>query len=128
MNAVAITNKSLVVEPKGLNKLWSFKRRLEIPLSNVRGTTFDPGANSEPKGLRAPGLAIPGKWAGTFNRDGEKSFWNVSKAGETVVIELADEHYDRLILAGIDMRVDIRAPGRFLRPRLPPRSGHRRGS
>ncbi|HZK36726.1 MAG TPA: hypothetical protein VFC57_07235 [Aeromicrobium sp.] len=105
MNTVTITNNNLVVEPQGLNKLWSFKRRLEIPLSNVRGATFDPGANSEPKGLRAPGLAIPGKWAGTFHRDGEKSFWNVSKAGETVVIELADEHYDRLILTVNDPRV-----------------------
>ena len=105
MNTVAITNKSLVVEPKGLDKLWSLKRRLEIPLSNVRGATFDPGANSEPKGLRAPGLAIPGKWAGTFNRDGEKPFWNVSKPGDTVVIELVNEHHDRLILTVNDPRV-----------------------
>ncbi|MHB1171811.1 MAG: hypothetical protein ACYCZY_04830 [Lacisediminihabitans sp.] len=105
MNTVTITNDRLVVEPQGLDKLWSFTRRLEIPLTHVRGATFDPGANHEPKGLRAPGLAIPGKWAGTFNRDGEKAFWNVSTPGETVVIELAGEHFDRLFLTVNDPRV-----------------------
>lgn len=104
MNTVTITNNNLVVEPQGMDKLWSLKRRLEYPLASVRGATFDPGANNEPKGLRAPGLAIPGKWAGTFHRDGEKSFWNVSTPGETVVIELANEHYDRLILTVNDPR------------------------
>lgn len=104
MNIVTIVDNNLVVEPQGLDKLWSFKRRLEIPLASVRGATFDPGANNEPKGLRAPGLAIPGKWAGTFLRDGEKSFWNVSKPGETVVVELTNEHYDRLILTVNDPR------------------------
>ena len=72
-----ILDTMLVVEPQGLDKLWSFTRKLEIPLSHVRGATFDPGANQEPKRLRASGLAIPGKWAGTFNKDGDKSFWNV---------------------------------------------------
>ena len=92
MNIITLTDTMLVVEPQGLDKLWSFTRKLEIPLTHVRG------ANQEPKGLRAPGLAIPGKWAGTFNKDGDKSFWNVSAPSETVVIELLDEHYARLVL------------------------------
>ncbi|MCY7411517.1 MAG: hypothetical protein LH471_00515 [Salinibacterium sp.] len=98
MNIVTITDTALVVTPKGLDKMWSFTRELEIPLQHVRGATFDPGMNHEPKGLRAPGLAVPGKWAGTFHRDGDRAFWNVSAPGETIVIELADEHYDRLVL------------------------------
>lgn len=98
MNTVTVTDSLLIVEPKGLDKIWSFKKELQIPLTHVRGATFDPGANDEPKGLRAPGLAIPGKWAGTFTKDGDKSFWNVSAPGETIVIELADEHFMRLVL------------------------------
>lgn len=98
MNTVTVTDSLLIVEPRGLDKMWSFRRELQIPLAHVRGATFDPGANDEPKGLRAPGLSIPGKWAGTFNKDGDKSFWNVSGPGATVVIELADEHYARLVL------------------------------
>ena len=98
MNTITISDSVLEVEPRGLDKLWSFTRKLVIPLAHVRGATFDPGANNEPKGLRAPGLAIPGKWAGTFHRDGDRAFWNVSTPGETVVIELTHERYTRLVL------------------------------
>ena len=45
-----------------------------------------------------PGLALPGKWSGTFHREGERAFWNVSTPGETIVIELIDEHFTRLVL------------------------------
>ena len=60
MNTVTIVDNNLVVEPQGLDKLWSFKRRLEIPLASVRGATF--------------------------------------------VVELTNEHYDRLILTVNDPR------------------------
>lgn len=104
MNTITIDNGTLRVEPRGLDKLWSFTRHLEFPLKNVRGATFDPGANAEPKGIRRPGLHIPGKWAGTFSRQGEKSFWNVSSPGNTVVIELENESYQRLFLTVADPR------------------------
>ncbi len=98
MNTVTITAENLTVEPRGLDKVWSFTNRLEIPLANVRGATFDPGANHEPKGFRGPGLGMPGKWSGTFTRNGGKSFWNVSTPGETIVVQLVNEHFDRLFL------------------------------
>ena len=98
MNTVTLTNGNLVVEPQGLDRIWSLRRSLEFPVAHLRGATLDPGANAEPKGIRAPGLQLPGKWCGTFHRDGEKSFWNVSGPDRTVVIELADEDFDRLYL------------------------------
>ena len=107
MNSITITPETVTVEPLGLDKLWSLRRRLEFPADHVRGATFDPGASSEPKGLRAPGLAIPGKWSGTFHRDGEKSFWNVTAPDRTVVIELAGEDYDRLYLTVDDPRTVV---------------------
>ena len=107
MNTITLTETDLVVEPKGLDKLWSFTRRLSIPLAHVRGATFDPGVNEEPKGIRAPGLAVPGKWAGTFTKDGDTSFWNVSTPGATIVIELSDEHYTRLVLTAAEPRAVV---------------------
>jgi hypothetical protein len=98
MNNVTISTGTLTVEPVGLDKVWSFTNRLDIPLAHVRGATFDPGANDEPKGIRAPGLGMPGKWAGTFYKDGETTFWNVSGPAKTIVIELDGEHFGRLIL------------------------------
>lgn len=99
MNTVTISGATLQVEPCGLDKVWTFTRRLDIPLAHVRGATFDPGANAEPKGVRRPGLAVPGKWAGTFVHNGSRSFWNVSRPGDTVVITLADERFAQLVLS-----------------------------
>lgn len=107
-NAVNIVGENLVIEPRGLNKLWSFTRRLEIPLDHVRGATHDPGASKEPKGIRAPGLGLPGKTAGTFHRDGVTTFYNVSGRTDTIVIELVDEKYRRLVLTVADPRDVVR--------------------
>ncbi len=98
MNTVTITDTMLEVEPQGLDKMWSFTRRLRIPLEHVRGATFDPGAADDRKGLRGPGLGVPGKWSGTWTLEGEKHFWNVSSAQDTIVVELEAEHYTRLFL------------------------------
>lgn len=40
-NRVTITKDALMVEPLGLNMLWSFTRRLQFPLAHVQGSTFD---------------------------------------------------------------------------------------
>lgn len=104
MNIVTIRDDRLVVEPKGVDKLWSFTRTLECSLDHVRGATVDPGANREPKGLRAPGLALPGKTSGTFHRQGEKTFWNISRPGDTIVVELTGTDFQRWILTVDDPR------------------------
>lgn len=98
-NRVTVTTDRLVVEPLGLDKLWSFTRRLEIPLAHVRGATFDPGMKDEPKGWRGPGLGLPGKKSGTFHADGRKQFWNVSGYDRAVVVTLDPaERFDRLVI------------------------------
>ena len=98
-NNVTVTAASLVVEPLGLDKIWSFTRRLTIPLAHVRGATFDPGMRDEPKGWRGPGLGLPGKLSGTFHAGGRKQFWNISGYDRAVVITLDPaERFDRLVL------------------------------
>ena len=61
------------------------------------------------KGFRRPGLHIPGKWAGTFSREGTLSFWNVGTPGRTVVVELTGERYQRLFLSVEDPRALVDA-------------------
>lgn len=112
-NTVTLTPDFLLVEPTGLDKLWSFTRRLMVPLAHVRGATFDPDLAAEPEGLRFPGLAVPGKWAGTFTKDGDTSFWNVSARGSgarrTIVVQLDHEKYERLHLTVADPRGTVDA-------------------
>ena len=105
MARVSMDGDSMTVEMQGLHKAWALKSRIVVPLAHVRGATADPGMMREPKGLRAPGLHIPGGAViGTFHRDGEATFWDVSKRARAVVIELADEAYNRIIVDVADPR------------------------
>ncbi|MEU6554263.1 hypothetical protein ABZ915_28910 [Streptomyces sp. NPDC046915] len=99
----------LTAEFQGLDKLWTLKSRLEIPLTHVRGATHDPGIAREPKGIRVGGTHFPGViTAGRFRRDGERLFWDVKNPDKAVVIELADaESYDRLVIEVDDPRATV---------------------
>lgn len=52
-----------------------------------------------PKGLKAPGTAIPGIfYAGTFYDGGDKVFLDVRHANKAIVIELKNEDFKRLVV------------------------------
>jgi hypothetical protein len=98
-NNVTITADRLVIEPVGMDKLFSFTKRLEIPLTHVRGATFDPGLRDEPKGLRGPGLGLPGKLSGTCHADGKRQFWNISGYEKAIVVTLDPaEQFERVVV------------------------------
>ncbi len=98
MNDLRVDNGMLVVEPRGINKLWGFYRKLEFPLTHVAGATYDPQVHNEPKGFRSPGLATTGRWVGTFRKDGEKHYWCVKTGTKSIVVSLKDEKFSRLFL------------------------------
>ncbi|MEU2253621.1 hypothetical protein [Nocardia xishanensis] len=107
MAEVSIDGRDLVIRIEGLDKLLALKSRLTIPLANVRGATADPGIIKERKGIRAPGTHLPRVvTAGTFHIDGERVFWDVRDPDKAVVIELADEHYARLVVQ-VDNPADV---------------------
>lgn len=102
MADISIDGDDLVVDVRGMDKLWALKSQLRIPLEHVRGATADPGIASEPKGWRGPGTHVPGVLvAGTFHQDGQRVFWDVRDPTKAVVVELADETYQRLVI-GVD--------------------------
>lgn len=98
-NTLKFTDAALVINPIGLDKIWSFKGSIEVPWGHVRGATHDPGMKDEPKGWRGPGLRFGEKLAGTFHAEGGKQFWNVSGFENAVVIELSGEDYTRLVVS-----------------------------
>ncbi len=100
MIEIAVDNQTLNLEVRGWDKLWALKSRLEIPLANIHEVEADPTiARGWWKGLRAPGTHVPGVIiAGTFYQDGKRIFWDVHNADNTIVIGLADDRYDQLIV------------------------------
>jgi len=105
MTVAEITGDQLVVTMQGMDRVWSLRSRIAVPLSAVRGATADPGITREPAGFRAPGTHLPGTiTAGTYRKDGRRTFWNLRHKQEAVVIELTGERFSRLVLGVDDAR------------------------
>jgi hypothetical protein len=84
----------------GLDKLWSLRSRLDIPLAHIRAVQIDPdAARGWWHGLRLLGSNIPGVLTvGTFYQHGEIVFYDVHDPERTIVLELDHEKYKRLIV------------------------------
>jgi hypothetical protein len=109
MVEIEIADGRAVFEVQGWDRLWALKSRLEIPLANVRGVRADPDvARGWWKGIRAPGTHIPGVIvAGTFYHQGKRIFWDVKDPERTIVVELADDRYDELIVEVADPAAEV---------------------
>src|SRR3982074_1688783 len=85
---------------EGLDKLWSFKSRLSIPLTHIISVRIDPeAARGWWHGLKIVGTSVPGVLtAGTFYENGGVVFYDVHDPEKTIVMELAHERYKRLIV------------------------------
>jgi hypothetical protein len=111
LTAVELTRDTLIVHVRGMDRLWSLKSRLEIPLSHVLDAEADTQVAREwQKGLRAPGTHVPGViTAGTFFQHGDRVFWDVHDPEKTIVIRLADERYARLVIEVEDPTATVAA-------------------
>jgi len=101
---VTVTGGTAAFEIEGLDKLWSLKSSLSIPLAHIRAVRADAEvARGWWHGIRMPGTNVPGVLtAGTFYQHGKRVFWDVHDPERTIVIELVDERYDELIIEVAD--------------------------
>ena len=112
MADVELTEDTLNVHVKGMDRIFALTSRLEIPLSHVLGAEVDPelGHPEWWKSLRLTATQIP--WvvsAGTFYQEGERVFWDVHDPEKVVVIRLRDERYARLVIGVDDPPATVRA-------------------
>jgi len=100
MVQVIIHEGNVLFEIQGMHKFLAFKDRLIIPLKNIVNVRHDPErAKSAWKGWRAIGTHIPGRLAaGTFRNKGKQMFWDTAVGDNTIVVELANEQYDELVI------------------------------
>lgn len=96
---ISIKGEVMTVVVHGLDKLWSMRSQLDIPIAHVRGASIDPTIVRGPKGWRGPGSNVPGVIsAGTFHQDGKRIFWDVHRGDNAVVIELQHDSFERLVV------------------------------
>ena len=109
MVRVSIQNDSAVFDIQGLHKLWAFKSRLKIPLAHIKNVRADPSiVTGLWKGFRMPGTHLPGILiAGTFYKGGKRYFWDVRNKLKAIVVELAGESYQELIIEVDDPSAEI---------------------
>lgn len=100
MVTITIEGRNLELEVQGLDKLWSLRSRLTIPLAHVRGIQREPDAARRWfQGFKLAGSHIPGVLtAGTFYHDGGLVFWDVHDPEGAIAIDLQDERYQRLVV------------------------------
>jgi hypothetical protein len=112
---LSIQDQNLVLDFSGWEKFltFNFKGHFEIPLAHVTGIGFTAPKTSW-REARAPGSYVPGLIkAGTFYTPRGKEFWYVTRQRPvTVVVDLQQEKYDRLIIgfpAGDPIQDTLRA-------------------
>ncbi len=95
-----IKDNILILHVVGADKIWALKSELSIPLQHITGIRLDEEiVNRWWHGLKLPGSNIPHVLtAGTFYQDGKRIFWDIHHPRQAVIISLADESYNELVI------------------------------
>lgn len=108
MTTIDLTDAELIVHVQGLDRVLSFKSEIRVPLSHVEGVAPASEEAVAPKGLRAPGISIPGLTAGTFYGPDGRAFWDVHDPDKAIVIYLRHDTFTKLIVEVEDPDAAIR--------------------
>jgi hypothetical protein len=113
MATLQLTPTTLALHLTLGEKLAGLLRDLDVPRTSVRAVEVVHEPLRELRGLRAPGLAVPGiRKVGTWRRPGERTLVSVRKGQPAIRIRLEGARYDTL-LVGTD---DAPAIARSLTP------------
>jgi hypothetical protein len=112
MTEIELIESTLIVHVRGTDNFWSFKSQLEIPLIHVVGAEVDPAVGEHWDALvedsRFPGTHLPGVIAaGGYYISGGWVFWNVQDPHKALTINLAHEHYTKLVIEVRDPAADV---------------------
>jgi hypothetical protein len=89
---------------EGMDRLWSLRSRLEIPIAHITGAEV----NHEQvgrwwHGIKLIGTDLPGLFgAGMFLYHGEVVFWDVRDPASAIIVSLEHETYKKLIIEVAD--------------------------
>ncbi|MCI0157654.1 hypothetical protein KNO15_13215 [Leifsonia shinshuensis] len=99
-NELRVTADSLIVRPRGWDRLWCCRREVVVPLTSITDVRIEHAPSRIPTGWRGPGLDFMGKLSGTFHPNGERHFWNYSGSGDALGVAIDQgQHFQQLYLS-----------------------------
>ncbi len=103
MATLQLTDSTLSVRLTRSEKFWGLLRDLEVPRSAVRDVEVVPDGLAAARGIRAPGLGLPGRRKiGTWRLAGERSLVSVRRDQPALRIGLEGQRYDTLVIGADD--------------------------
>lgn len=108
-NTLSVVEGALVVVPRGLDRIWGFRRRVVVPLERITNVEIERRPLQLSPGWRGPGLDVGIKKSGTFHPRGQRHYWNVSGRGPALRVDIAGgKPFDRLYLSVADVELACR--------------------
>ena len=99
MSTIVITEDSLTVRPTALDRVAGLIRAQVVDRSAITDVDVVEDGLSAARGLRAPGLAVPGRRkVGTWRGRGVTRFVDVRRGQPALRIRLRGHRYDELLV------------------------------
>jgi hypothetical protein len=99
MTAILVSDDILTVRLTPLSKVAGLLRDQIIPRSAITAVEVVPDGLAAARGLRAPGLALPGRRKiGTWRGRGVRRFVDVRRAQPALRLTLRGQRYDELLI------------------------------
>ena len=105
---VEIDGDDVIIKVIGSHRIWALKSEIRFKKSNIVSVAKT-GVKLQPPRLFRVGTAVPGFiCAGTLSGRQHKEFWDRTKNGRGISIELADTEYSRIVVDVLDPEDAIR--------------------
>jgi len=99
MVKINLIDENIEFEILGSHKLWAFKSLIKVNINNIEKIYKKDAKYDWFAGWRIPGTSFPFLiTAGTYYKNKQKHFWDVTKFKEVYVIELKNSEYEKLFL------------------------------
>jgi uncharacterized protein len=100
MAALTFDHEALHLTLTGGEKLAALHGDIDVPLGDVRGVRLEPDPLAAVRGLRAPGLGLPGRVKiGTWRGPDQRSFVVARRGVPAVRVQLANAKHDELLVS-----------------------------
>ena len=103
MSTIHLSHDTLTVRLARLTRLAGLLRDQVVPLTAVTAVEVVPDGLAAARGLRAPGLALPGRRkVGTWRGRGARRLVDVRRGQPALRLQLRGQRYDELLLGHDD--------------------------